>query len=107
MKTRQCIFIGYGTDECGYKFYDPVSKKIIWSRDTIFVEDQTLKNIDKIEKLVVLLNDDVLDLVINPFTHIIEDNIAEAQYVKLDTSTSENDAINLLHDEIGDDTYDE
>ncbi|RDX77794.1 hypothetical protein CR513_42027, partial [Mucuna pruriens] len=28
MKTRQCIFIGYGHDEYGYKMYDPVEKKL-------------------------------------------------------------------------------
>ena len=24
VKTRQCVFIGYGQDEFGYRFYDPV-----------------------------------------------------------------------------------
>ncbi|RDX90437.1 hypothetical protein CR513_27693, partial [Mucuna pruriens] len=28
MKTRQCIFIGYGHDEYGYRMYDPVEKKL-------------------------------------------------------------------------------
>ena len=34
-------------DEFGYKFYDPVGKKVIQSRDAVFVEDQTLKDVDK------------------------------------------------------------
>ena len=24
VKTRQCVFIGYGQDEFGYRFYDPL-----------------------------------------------------------------------------------
>jgi len=46
-KSRQCIFIGYGLDEFGYKLYDPVEKKIIRSRDVVFVEDQTIQDIQK------------------------------------------------------------
>ena len=30
-KTRQCVFIGYGQDDFGYKLYDPVEKKIVRS----------------------------------------------------------------------------
>nr|KYP48956.1 Retrovirus-related Pol polyprotein from transposon TNT 1-94 [Cajanus cajan] len=42
-KTRQCIFIGYGEDEFGYRFYDPVEKKLVRSRDVQFMEDQTIE----------------------------------------------------------------
>lgn len=47
MKSRQCVFIGYGQDEFGYRFYDPVSRKLVRSRDVVFMEDQTIKDIDK------------------------------------------------------------
>ena len=30
-KTRPCIFLGYGLNECCYKLYDPISKKVIRS----------------------------------------------------------------------------
>ncbi|RDY02755.1 hypothetical protein CR513_13743, partial [Mucuna pruriens] len=50
MKIRQCIFIGYGQDEFGYKLYDHVEKKLVKSRDVQFVEDQTIKNINKVKK---------------------------------------------------------
>lgn len=46
-KTRQCIFVGYGQDQFGYRFYDPVEKKLIRSRDVVFVEDQTIEDIQK------------------------------------------------------------
>ncbi|RDX88387.1 hypothetical protein CR513_30024, partial [Mucuna pruriens] len=50
MKTRQCIFIGYGHDEYGYRMYDPVEKKLVRSRDVQFMEDQTIENIDAVKK---------------------------------------------------------
>ena len=49
-KSRQCIFIGYGEDEFGYRFYDPIEKKLVRSRDVKFMEDQTIEDIDKREK---------------------------------------------------------
>ncbi|RDY11768.1 hypothetical protein CR513_03516, partial [Mucuna pruriens] len=45
MKTRQCIFIGYGHDEYGYRMYDPFEKKLVKKRDVQFKED-----IDKVKK---------------------------------------------------------
>ena len=49
-KSRQCIFIGYGEDEFGYRFYDPIEKKLVRSRDVKFMEDQTIEDIDKMKK---------------------------------------------------------
>jgi len=45
MKTTQCIFIDYGRDEHGYKIYDAVKKKLVRSRDVVFLEDQTIEDI--------------------------------------------------------------
>ncbi|VFQ72060.1 unnamed protein product [Cuscuta campestris] len=50
VKTRQCIFVGYGHDEFGYRLYDPVEKKLVRSRDVIFMEDQNIEDIQKMEK---------------------------------------------------------
>ena len=49
-KSRQCIFISYGENEFGYRFYDPVEKKLVRSHDVKFMEDQTIEDIDKVEK---------------------------------------------------------
>ena len=49
-KSRQCIFIGYGEDEFCYRFYDPIEKKLVRSLDVKFMEDQTIEDIDKMEK---------------------------------------------------------
>lgn len=49
-KLKQCIFIGYGQDEFGYKLYDPIGKRLIRSHDVVFMKDQTIEDIDKMEK---------------------------------------------------------
>ena len=38
------MFIGYGQEDFGYRLWDPMNKKIIKSRDVIFLEDQTIEN---------------------------------------------------------------
>ncbi|GAA0145952.1 transmembrane signal receptor [Lithospermum erythrorhizon] len=43
-KSKQCVYLSYGDDKFGYKLYDPVSKKVVRSRDVVFFEDQTIKN---------------------------------------------------------------
>ncbi|RDX95283.1 hypothetical protein CR513_22221, partial [Mucuna pruriens] len=53
MKTRQCIFIGYGHNEYGYRMYDPVEKELVKSHDVQFMEDQTIENINKIKKFTL------------------------------------------------------
>ena len=50
VKTRQCVFIGYGQDQLGYRFYDPVQKKLVKSRDAVFIEDETIEDIEKAQK---------------------------------------------------------
>ena len=47
-KTRQCIFVGYGNDNFGYRLYDPIEKKLIRSRDVVFFEDQITGNFEKL-----------------------------------------------------------
>ncbi|PKI76595.1 hypothetical protein CRG98_002904 [Punica granatum] len=49
-KAKQCIFLGYTHEEFGYRFWDPDSKKIIRSRNVVFFEDQTIENLQKLEK---------------------------------------------------------
>ncbi|GJZ83472.1 retrovirus-related pol polyprotein from transposon TNT 1-94 [Tanacetum coccineum] len=38
-KSVKCTFIGYGSDELGYRFWDSKSHKVIRSRDVTFNED--------------------------------------------------------------------
>ena len=44
-KAKQCIFLGYGHEEFGYRLWDPVNKKVIRSRDIVFFEDQNIEEI--------------------------------------------------------------
>lgn len=43
-KSRKCIFIGYGGDEFGYRFWDMQNKKVIRSKNVIFNEEVMYKN---------------------------------------------------------------
>ncbi|CAL1354730.1 unnamed protein product [Linum trigynum] len=44
-KTRPCVFIGYGQDEFGYRFFYPIQKKLIRSRDAVFIENETIEDV--------------------------------------------------------------
>ena len=50
-RTRQCNFIGYDLDEFGYRLYNRIEKKLVRSPDIIFMENQTIEDIDKAEKV--------------------------------------------------------
>ena len=39
-KGERCIFLGYGDRIMGYKLYNPITKKVIMSRDVIFEEEE-------------------------------------------------------------------
>ena len=49
-KAKPCIFLGYGHEEFGYRLWNPMSKKIVRSRDIVFLEDQLVNDGDKVEK---------------------------------------------------------
>ena len=39
-KSKKCVFLGVSDESKAYRLYDPVSKKIIISKDVIFQEDE-------------------------------------------------------------------
>ena len=43
-KSNKCVFVGYGGDEFGYRFWDYENRKIIRSRDVIFNENVMYKD---------------------------------------------------------------
>jgi len=59
--------MGYGQDEFGYRLYDLIEKKIIRSRDAVFIENQTIEDMNKIEKSVLNSFDDLVELDPVPF----------------------------------------
>ena len=50
VKAKPCVFLGYGHEEFRYMLWDPMSKKIVRSRDVVFLEDQLVDDGDKVEK---------------------------------------------------------
>ncbi|KAL2250008.1 UNVERIFIED_CONTAM: Retrovirus-related Pol polyprotein from transposon TNT 1-94 [Sesamum indicum] len=83
-KSIKCTFIGYGTDEFGYRFWDDQNRKIIRSRNVIFNED-------------VMYNDRKVSL---------DDDKKEREFVDLDISNSgimrpaDTDSVGVQTDEI-------
>ena len=43
-KSNKCVFVGYGGDDFGYRFWDYENRKIIRSRDVIFNENVMYKD---------------------------------------------------------------
>ncbi|KAE8729042.1 hypothetical protein F3Y22_tig00004004pilonHSYRG00037 [Hibiscus syriacus] len=42
-KSKECIFLGYKKGVKGFKFWDPVAKKVVISRDVVFYEQSMLQ----------------------------------------------------------------
>ncbi|KAJ0102904.1 hypothetical protein Patl1_04799 [Pistacia atlantica] len=49
---------------------DPVEKKLVRSRDVVFVEDQTIQDVEKAKKVVPQYNDGLIDLDLVPLTDL-------------------------------------
>ena len=50
VKAKPCIFLGYGHEEFRYMLWDPLSMKIVKSRDVVFLENKLVNDGDKVEK---------------------------------------------------------
>ena len=42
LKSSPCIFLGYGDDEFNYRLWNLVEKKVIQSRDVVFMEEKII-----------------------------------------------------------------
>ena len=54
-KSKKCIFVGYPPGKKGYKLFDPITRKMLYSRDVIFVEtvfDHSIEKIDEPDELL-------------------------------------------------------
>lgn len=49
-KSIECIFLGNGDAEFGYRLWDPVKKKIVISRNVVFHEHEILPDYEVIKK---------------------------------------------------------
>ena len=43
-KSKQCVFIGYGDEQYGYRLWDLKNKKLIRTRDVVFLENETAED---------------------------------------------------------------
>ena len=99
-KIRECIFVRYGHDEFGYRFYYPVEKKFVRSHDVIFVDDQTIEDIGKTEKLESRSINDVVDF--DPAPQTDTPNVAHFESHDNDVEVHiTNDAIDDNNDVVG------
>lgn len=62
VKTRQCVFIEYGQNQLGYRFYDLVQKRLVRCCDAVFVEDETIEDIENVQKRVDRSDGYLIDL---------------------------------------------
>ena len=71
VKAKPCIFLGYGHEEFGYKLWDPLSNKIVRSKDVVFLEDQLVDDGDKVEKASSFAEIPIIiDLVVPPTLYV-------------------------------------
>ena len=71
-KSEKCIFIGYGDRRMGYKLYNPITKKVIMSRDVIFEEDKTWQWNDDQEAVKWISTDLILEDEVEVPTVVVE-----------------------------------
>ena len=57
-EIKTCILLNYRHKDFGYRLYDSIEKKVIRSRDVVYLEDQTIESIDKDDKS--RFSDDIL-----------------------------------------------
>ena len=63
-KAKPCIFLGYGSDEFGYRLWVFKNKKVIRSRDVVFCEDKMFVDSGKDKESENI--DIILDLISTP-----------------------------------------
>ncbi|XP_040998981.1 protein DETOXIFICATION 27-like [Juglans microcarpa x Juglans regia] len=90
-----CRHQGYGLDEFGYILYDPVDKKLMRSRDVVFIEDQTIQDIEKTDREVFQCNDGSVNL--DPV--YLTDFLVQVEHVVQDDQQSPSDADAPLQNE--------
>ena len=88
-KSKKYIFIGYVKGVKGYKFWDPVAKKIVINRDAVFDEQFILQQKDKSHVLADDENSSNLKVVqVNLEPQVLENERAESSSLKPSSSTS-------------------
>jgi hypothetical protein len=77
-KSERCIFVGYGERRMGYKLYNPITKKVIMSKDVIFEEDKSWQWTDDKEAVRWINIDLILEDEVEVPTVLVEEPIVPA-----------------------------
>ncbi|CAL8087744.1 unnamed protein product [Prunus armeniaca] len=58
-KSTKGVFVGYATCEKGYRVFDPITRKLLLSRDVVFDEGATWNWKEATENSVIMVNEEV------------------------------------------------
>ena len=75
-KAKEFIFLGYGYEKFRYRLWDPLVRKLIWTRDVAFLEDQIVSDEEKSNEFQSSPEIDIIPILISP--PIVHDNHWEA-----------------------------
>ena len=106
-KAVKCVFVGYSSESKGYRLYHPQTKRILVSRDVVFVED-VVHPLLSCTKETGVSSQDMFDTLLPLFSsgpsHVEPDETRVQPMHVLDESTnqpiSDADVRNALDDEI-------
>ena len=93
VKAKSSIFLGYGHEEFGYRVWDPMSRKIVRSRDIVFLKDQLVDDDDKVEKVSSFTK---IPIRIDPIVHLQCMLIMGESYRKVMVSLKKKMALQLM-----------
>ncbi|CAJ2662759.1 unnamed protein product [Trifolium pratense] len=87
-KSKKCVFVGYSKGVKGFKLWDPVSKKMVLSRDVVFDEQFMLKQPEVTESAGGSPNKEAIQVEIEPTP---TNNIPQVHQQPPETTTTNND----------------
>ena len=102
-KTKWCVFLNYSHDEFIYIVYDLVDKKLVRSRDVVFMEGQTIQDILKTDTRVHQCSDCLIDLDPIPLAHVPTE-VRDVQDDQHDIGDVDTDSTQV---EMGDNVYEQ
>ena len=71
-KAKESIFLGYGHEEFGYRLWDPMARKLIRSKDVVFLKDQIVGDAEKIDESQSSLEIPIIPTSISP--HVVHND---------------------------------
>ena len=71
-KSKECIFLGYGHEEFGYRLWDPVARKLIRNKDVMFLKDHIVGDVKKSDKSHTSPKTSIIPTSVSP--HVVHDD---------------------------------